>query len=143
MEEAYKDCASFYCEDPTKGPSDEIGKKIFKCILFVFNTEKMFFELETKRKKEEARKAPKNQLRFTDQPKIQKTEDNIAGRVTVFNKPNKPDNNNSKDLPVIQEQGTKPPKPSESMVKIPLPGLMPTLKTGIQEMSTEDRLKEL
>lgn len=60
LEEAYNDCASFYCEDPTKGASDEIGKKIFKSILFIFNTEKIFYELEERRKKEEARKAVKN-----------------------------------------------------------------------------------
>ena len=35
-----------------------------------------------------------------------------------------------------------PMKPKESMIKVPMPGMVP-LKTGIQEMSAEDRLKEL
>ena len=43
MEESYEECAKFYCEDPSKGNSDDIGKKMFKSILFIFNTEKMFY----------------------------------------------------------------------------------------------------
>lgn len=38
MDEAYLACAKFYCEDPTKAASDEIGKRIFKSVLFIFNT---------------------------------------------------------------------------------------------------------
>lgn len=64
LEAVYQDCATFYCEDPTKGASDEIGKKIFKSILYVFNTEKMFYEIEEKRKKEEGRKATTNSMAF-------------------------------------------------------------------------------
>lgn len=52
MEIAYQECANFYCEDPMKAPSDEIGKKLFNCVLYIFNTEKVFYELEEKRKKE-------------------------------------------------------------------------------------------
>lgn len=51
MENAFTQCATFYCEDPIKGTSDEIGKRIFKSILFIFNTEKVFYEIEEKRKK--------------------------------------------------------------------------------------------
>ena len=51
MDEAYSECAKFYCEEP-RGSSDDIGKKLFKSVLFVFNTEKMYHELEEKRKKE-------------------------------------------------------------------------------------------
>ena len=40
--------------------SDEFGKKMFQCILFVSNTEKMFKVIEDKRLKEESRKAVKN-----------------------------------------------------------------------------------
>lgn len=43
LEKVYQDCANFYCEDPSKGASDEIGKKIFKCLLFVFNSEKVIY----------------------------------------------------------------------------------------------------
>lgn len=60
LEEAYNDCATYYCEDPSKASSDEIGKKLFKSVLFIFNTEKIYYELEERRKKEEARKAVKN-----------------------------------------------------------------------------------
>lgn len=38
MDKAFTTCAAFYCEDPNKAASDEIGKKIFKCLLFIFNT---------------------------------------------------------------------------------------------------------
>ena len=45
MDKAYEECAKFYCEDITKGNSDDIGNKIFKSVLFVFNTEKMYYEI--------------------------------------------------------------------------------------------------
>jgi hypothetical protein len=60
LEIAYTDCATYYCEDPTKAASDEIGKKLFQSVLFIFNTEKIYYEMEEKRKKDEARKAVKN-----------------------------------------------------------------------------------
>jgi hypothetical protein len=56
----YLDCAKYYCEDGKKLSSDEFGKKMFQCILFVSNTEKMFKVIEDKRLKEESRKAVKN-----------------------------------------------------------------------------------
>ena len=43
LEEAYSDCATYYCEDPSKASSDEIGKKLFKSVLFIFNTEKIYY----------------------------------------------------------------------------------------------------
>lgn len=46
MEEVYKQTALYYCEDPTKAASDEIGKKLLKCILFVDCTEKIFADYE-------------------------------------------------------------------------------------------------
>lgn len=52
MDEAFEECAKFYCEEPNRGSSEDIGKKMFKSVLFVFNTEKMFHEIEEKRKKE-------------------------------------------------------------------------------------------
>lgn len=37
MEDVYEECAKFYCEDPKK-QSDEVGKKMFQSVLFIFNT---------------------------------------------------------------------------------------------------------
>ena len=45
LEEAYTECATYYCQDPTKGPSDEVGKKIFKSILFISTTQKIYYQL--------------------------------------------------------------------------------------------------
>jgi hypothetical protein len=55
-EKAFKECASFYCEDPSKGGSDDIGKRLYKGVLFLFYAEKTFCELEDRRRKEEAKK---------------------------------------------------------------------------------------
>lgn len=52
VEQAYKDCVSFYCEDPSKGQSDEICKKIFKCIHFISNSERTYKVVEEKLEKE-------------------------------------------------------------------------------------------
>ena len=67
MEQAYTECAKFYCEDPTKGNSDDIGKKMYKSVLFIFNTEKVFSDIEERRLKEEARKAPKNEIKYNNE----------------------------------------------------------------------------
>ena len=39
---------------------------MFQSILFIFNTEKMFNDIETRRKKEDARKAPKVEVKFNE-----------------------------------------------------------------------------
>lgn len=38
LNQLYLDCAKYYCEDGKKLGSDEFGKKMFQCILFVSNT---------------------------------------------------------------------------------------------------------
>ena len=67
---------------------------MFKCILFIFNTEKVFYELEQKRKKEEARKAPKNEMRYTEIPKKEepKPEENVR-QTEMISMKKKPNNN--------------------------------------------------
>lgn len=45
LEEAYKTCAEFYCEDPKRQQSDEIGKKILNCLYFICKTEETVNQL--------------------------------------------------------------------------------------------------
>lgn len=68
MEENYKKCSEFYCEDPKRQQSDEIGKKIMGCLYFICKTEETLNQLEIAKKKEEDRKATKNNLSFKNKP---------------------------------------------------------------------------
>jgi hypothetical protein len=114
---------TFYCEDPTKGSSDEIGKKLFKSVLFIFNTEKIYYELEERRKKEDARKAVKNEVKFNAEPDMKKKEQ------TNIN----PESGNKIPIPIM---------PMQTAVKLPMPPVTP-LKMGITEVTADERLKEL
>jgi hypothetical protein len=39
LEEIYKKCSEFYCEDHKRQQSEEIGKKIMGCLFFIAKTE--------------------------------------------------------------------------------------------------------
>jgi len=39
LEEIYKKCSDFYCEDNKRQPSEEVGKKIMGCLYFICKTE--------------------------------------------------------------------------------------------------------
>ena len=51
LDDAYTACATYYCEDPVQQASDDVGKKFYKCIQFIFDNEKLFNEFEERRKK--------------------------------------------------------------------------------------------
>lgn len=42
LESTYYSCAALYCEDGKKMQSDEFGKKIFKGVHFIYNSEKVY-----------------------------------------------------------------------------------------------------
>ena len=94
---------------------------MYKSVLFICNTEKMFFDLEEKRKKEEARKAPKNEIKY--------------------NAEKEPEKSNVRPNPEAQ----KTPKMLESAVKLPMPMTAPPkLKPQkVPEATAEKRLQEL
>ena len=52
LKQLYIDCAKYYCDDGTKIPSDDFGKKMYDCILFLSNTEKTYKMIVVQRAKE-------------------------------------------------------------------------------------------
>ena len=62
-EEAYKLCTELYCED-SKQSSEEFGKKMLGCILFICKSQETLYQVMEARRKEEERMAKKTNLTF-------------------------------------------------------------------------------
>ena len=92
---------------------------MFQSVLFIFNTEKVFHEVEARRKKEEARRAPKVEVKFNESKEGE-------------SKPN-------------PESNGKHPRMLEGAIKLPMPMSTPIPRKPQkkEEVSAEARLKEM